>query len=108
MGCCKDCDDAKTFEESFEEGVPYHEEVLTPTIVMREFWADVNPNWLKWHMDEEDREVLVLMPTDWKFQMDNQLPIQLKEGMRFNISAGEYHRLIKGTTDLLVEIHKKS
>ena len=74
---------------------------------MREFWSDVNPNWLKWHTDDEDRDVLVLLPTDWKFQYDDEFPIDLYEGMKFSIEAGKYHRIIKGTSDLLIEVHKK-
>ena len=103
---CKGCEERKKFESSFEEGIPYYETKLTPNIVMREFWSSVNPNWLKWHMDEEDRDVLVLLPTDWKFQYDDELPIDLYEGMTFSITAGKFHRIIKGTTDLLIEVHK--
>ena len=103
---CKDCEERKKFESSFEEGIPYYETKLTTNTITREFPASVNPNWLKWHMDDEDRNILVINETDWKFQMDNEFPIDLNSGMRFSISAGVYHRIIKGSTDLLIEVEK--
>jgi D-lyxose ketol-isomerase len=36
--------------------------------------------------------------------MDNQLPITLKPGDSINITKNTYHRILKGTTDLVVEI----
>ena len=44
--------------------------------------------------------------TNWKFQLDNQLPVSLYESKLF-ISKGTYHRLIKGTGDLVIKIWQK-
>ena len=49
----------------------------------------------------------VISGVGWKFQRDNAFPIQLREGDVFSISAGQYHRLIKGKTDLRIRIHEK-
>lgn len=57
---------------------------------------------LQWHFDEEDRIVKPLNENDWKIQFDNQLPIPLDE--EIFIPKGVYHRVIKGTTDLNVNI----
>jgi hypothetical protein len=39
--------------------------------------------------------------------MDNELPVTLQEGKKYYISAYEFHRIIKGSGDLVVEITKK-
>lgn len=101
-----DCKKIKKFESSFSDGIPYIETRLTPTKFLREFKSSVNPNWLKWHWDEEDREVTVISDTDWKFQFDNELPFKLYDGLTFKIPAGKYHRIISGNQDLTIEIIK--
>lgn len=83
------------FCEQFKDG--YH---------VRKFKSDLNDEDLKWHYDEEDRIMEITHPTDWKFQYDNQLPINLVIYKQYHIPKGEYHRLIKGTGDLEVKILK--
>jgi hypothetical protein len=72
--------------------------------VIREFSPDVPFEDLKWHRDYEDRIVRILEPNDWKYQEDNKLPVPLV-GELF-IPKGLWHRVIKGTTKLKVEIIK--
>jgi len=36
--------------------------------------------------------------------MDNQIPIKLEKGKKILIPEGKYHRLIKGTGDLTLEV----
>jgi hypothetical protein len=43
--------------------------------------------------------------TDWKFQYDNDLPVDLSNKKLF-IPKETYHRLIKGTGDLTLKIFK--
>jgi len=83
---------------------PYTEESLGENIYLRGFSEDTLDEELKWHWDEEDRIVVPLTETDWKFQMDNSLPQTIK-GEIF-IPAGEWHRVIKGTGKLLLRIEK--
>jgi len=71
---------------------------------IRTFSKDVNGYELKWHQDEEDRVVIPLHETDWQVQLDNQLPIKLKEGEEIRIPKYEWHRVIKGSGDLNVKI----
>ena len=42
--------------------------------------------------------------TDWKFQFDNELPVELHPAREIHIPKGRIHRIIKGSGDLIVEI----
>ena len=73
-------------------------------LLIREFSKDVDSDELVWHRDRKDRDVTVLEGTGWQLQMDNRLPFYLTPGMTYHIPKNTYHRVIKGSTDLLVEI----
>lgn len=73
-------------------------------IKTRVFNESVDNHELKWHRDENDRIVKVIKSNGWKFQIDNQLPITLKEGSTFKIPSGVFHRVIKGGGDLIIKI----
>lgn len=83
--------------------IPATQEIKDDKII-RTFSSDVNENELKWHWDEKDRHVRILNHNDWFLQFDNQLPMKLDKGKSVFIKAGEWHRVIKGNTDLKVEI----
>lgn len=83
---------------------PYTEEQIDG-FVIREFSYDTPSFELVWHRDKEDRIVQALHDTDWKFQLDNDIPRRLTEKELF-IPKETYHRLIKGTGDLKVKIFK--
>lgn len=68
----------------------------------RTFKPNVDFDDLQWHFDEQDRIVKPLNENDWKIQFDNQLPVLLNQEVF--IPKGVYHRVIKGTTDLNVNI----
>jgi quercetin dioxygenase-like cupin family protein len=59
---------------------------------------------LHWHRDHNDREVYVVCGKGWKFQKENKMPIELIEGDVININKMDYHRLIKGKTNLILKI----
>ena len=80
---------------------PYTDENTTRT-----FSKDVDPMSLIWHTDQEDRTVTVLEGKGWQFQRDNELPLELKEGVNIFIPKGKIHRVIKGQTDLKLKIKK--
>ena len=82
---------------------PYTEIQQNNTII-RTFSFDLNEEELVWHRDHNDRNVKVLTGEGWKVQMDNQLPKEIKRGDTFFIPKETYHRVIKGTTDLVVKI----
>ena len=72
---------------------------------IREFSSNVDKLDLVWHQDKEDRLVEVLEGEGWKFQRDNNIPVDMKIGDRIFIPEGEIHRIIKGTTDLKIKIN---
>lgn len=59
-----------------------------------------------WHRDKEDRIIEVLSGEGWQLQFQNCLPFLLKEGMKFEIPEGEFHRLLKGYNNLVIRIIK--
>jgi len=82
---------------------PYTE-VLENDYIIREFSGDVNESELIWHRDKQTREIKVLQGDGWKIQMDNRLPEELEKGNNYYIPKMEYHRLIKGKGNLLLQI----
>jgi len=72
---------------------------------IRTFSKDVNTMDLIWHMDDEDRNIEVLEGKGWKFQRDDELPLELTEGIRIFIPRHQVHRVIKGETDLKISIN---
>ena len=86
---------------------PFSEKKVEGKLFLREFKSDVNSVDLVWHQDQENRKVKVIESNGWKLQMDNQLPILLKEGTIYNIPAYEFHRIIKGEGVLKVLVEKK-
>jgi len=85
--------------------LPFKETSLGNNQYIREFAADTNRDVVEeWHRDREDRIVEVIENTDWLFQMDNELPILLKE--KLYIPKENYHRVIMGKGKLIVKITK--
>jgi hypothetical protein len=88
---------------------PYQEIIISKGIietVIRRFPENTEAEELKWHWDEEDRIIHTMNETDWKIQLDNELPKSMKS--KICIPKGKWHRLIKGTGDLqlIVEKHR--
>ena len=84
---------------------PY-QEIQQGEITVRIFKKDVQDDELVWHRDREDREVRVVKGRGWQFQREDCLPILLREGDTIQIKKEEWHRIIKGNSDLIVEIIK--
>ena len=82
---------------------PYSEE-KNGNIVRRTFSNNVSENELIWHRDHEDRIVKIVSETDWLFQFDNELPKKLNVNEEIKIPKNTYHRVIKGSGELVVEI----
>ena len=83
-------------------GKPY-KEFYKDGYIIREFSQQTSAFEFVWHRDKEDRYVETTHETDWQFQLDNQLPQRLSKDKLF-IPKETYHRLIKGTGDLVVKI----
>ena len=71
---------------------------------IRTFDKDVTDNELIWHRDQNDRMVEVVNGYGWKFQFDNELPLDLKPGDILYIKKDRIHRVIKGYSDLTLKI----
>lgn len=84
--------------------LPFKENWISGKESIRIFNQDLFEDELKWHFDEEDRIIESIGETDWRFQFDNNLPIELNSPIK--IKRGEYHRLIKGSGDLKISIKR--
>jgi hypothetical protein len=71
---------------------------------IRVFEDSIDPDELIWHQDREDRLIKVIEANGWGYQLDNQLPLPLEEGQELFIPKMTYHRVIKGTGPLVVEV----
>ena len=83
---------------------PYIDIEITDEYIIREFNENIDPIELLWHRDNESRTVEIIGETDWKIQLDNQLPISLNSPIF--IQRHEWHRVIKGTGSLKLKIYK--
>lgn len=76
--------------------------------LIREFSDKVSSDELVWHRDRADRNVYVKKCEGWKLQLENKLPVTLKQGSVYYIPKNTYHRIIKGRNSLIVEIQESS
>ena len=53
---------------------PYTDIETTDKYIIREFNENVDPIELLWHKDNESRIVEIIGNTDWKIQLDEELP----------------------------------
>lgn len=83
---------------------PYNETVISKNVVQRMFDKDADSSDLCWHRDREKRTVEVIEGEGWSLQLDNCIPMRLVIGRQYNIPKEQYHRLIKGKTNLVLNI----
>jgi len=83
---------------------PYKDIEITDFYIIREFSENIDPIELLWHRDNENRTVEIIGETNWKLQLDNQLPTSINKPIF--IPKHEWHRVIKGTGTLKLKIHK--
>ena len=84
--------------------LPFQENKLSDNVFIREFSQITDSGEFMWHRDREDRIIESIETTDWKIQLDNELPKEINE--KVFIPMGIYHRLIKGTNDLKIKLIK--
>ncbi len=87
---------------------PFEEEKIDEYNFIRTFPADVDEMDLIWHADKENRIITVLEGNGWKFQFDEELPIEMTEGKSISILKGVVHRVIKGNGPLVIKLQKNS
>jgi hypothetical protein len=83
---------------------PYIDIEVTDKYIIREFSENIDPIELLWHRDDENRTVEIIGETNWKVQLDNQLPTSINQPIF--IPKHEWHRVIKGTGNLRLKIYK--
>ena len=86
---------------------PYLDKYVDNKIV-RYFSEEFDDKELIWHRDKKTRDVEVISGDGWQLQMDNELPEDLKKGKIYRIPKMEYHRVIKGTSQLVLKIKEYS
>jgi hypothetical protein len=84
---------------------PYKDIEVTNEYIIREFSENIDPIELMWHRDKEDRLVEIIEETDWKVQLENQLPTSINQPIF--IPKYEWHRVIKGTGNLKLKIYRQ-
>ena len=82
---------------------PYTDIEVTDKYIIREFNENIDPIELMWHRDDEDRTIEILGETNWKLQLDNELPTSLNKPIF--IERHKWHRVIKGDGNLRLKIH---
>lgn len=85
---------------------PYSDQKLNNGVFLRTFNKDVLSEELVWHRDKQNRIVTVVEGEGWLIQMDDQLPEPLIEGREYVIPAFVFHRMKRGTTDLVLRIEE--
>lgn len=85
---------------------PYNNLSIISNYIIREFDKNIDPHELMWHRDLLDRTVTVLEGEGWYFQLENQLPVELKQNNSIFIPRMECHRIIKGISTLKIKIEE--
>ena len=83
--------------------LPFQETKLSDNEFIRVFSQDTDSGEFMWHRDREDRIIESTESTDWKIQIDNELPKVIDKVF---IPMGVYHRVIKGTGNLKIKLQK--
>lgn len=87
---------------------PYTDEKITDNKWIRTFDSSITESEeYIWHIDKNDRSITVIEGNDWKFQFDNELPMNININDRFTVPKMVYHRLIPGKTKLRIEINEE-
>lgn len=86
---------------------PFKETRVSQNVYRRTFSPDLEADDLVWHRDAEDRKIYVVESRGWKFQHDDNLPVDLNPGDVISVEREQWHRVIKGSGALVVEVHKK-
>lgn len=82
--------------------IPYTQ-TKSGDLIVRRFSEDIDPTELMWHRDLRNREIKVLEGSGWKIQIDNELPVDMNSSF---IPKKVWHRVIKGTGNLVIEIRE--
>jgi quercetin dioxygenase-like cupin family protein len=83
------------------------QEVVSGNLRLRTFSRGVDEEELAWHRDARDRRVEVIQSSGWFFQMDDELPVELKTGDVLYVPKEAWHRIARaGKDDLVLKIEE--
>ena len=85
---------------------PYQDNIISEVTKIRIFDENIDPIELMWHRDLKTRQITILEGIGWSYQQEDSLPKQLNPGDQIVIPALEWHRVIKGTTNLKLKIEE--
>ncbi len=85
---------------------PYQDNNITLEKFVRIFKENVDEHDLVWHRDSNDRIIKIIEGNNWKIQYDDSLPMLLEQNHSYYIPQNDYHRLIRGNDNLIIEIHE--
>jgi len=86
--------------------VTYHDINIGKGVFLREFSPEVEESELVWHRDYKTRNVTVIEGKGWKFQYDNELPVELKANDIRYIPGMVFHRIWRGENKLVLKIRE--
>jgi hypothetical protein len=86
----------------------YNDKILREGVFVRHFNKTAVLSESTWHRDQSTRLVEVLEGVGWQIQVDNHVPIQMKEGDVYRIPAAMWHRIIPGRDNLTVLIKEEA
>ena len=84
---------------------PFQQQKIQGKLI-RTFFPDTEEEELKWHQDLKDRKVTIIEDGGWQFQMEDSLPNKLSVAEQIFIPKFVWHRVIKGSGKLIVEIEE--
>jgi quercetin dioxygenase-like cupin family protein len=84
----------------------YQDKHINSQTFIRYFSRDVKEEELVWHRDKKTRKIKVVEGFNWHLQYDNSLPILLSPGDIYTIESEVWHRLLKGDSDLKLQINE--
>jgi hypothetical protein len=82
--------------------LPFNDNQIANNIVERHFSSNIDDVELMWHRDAESRIISSTIKTNWKIQLEDELPKVID--CEIFIEEGRWHRLIKGDGDLILKI----
>lgn len=84
--------------------LPFIEEQIGENVFIRIFSEETDSSEFIWHRDREDRIIESIDMTNWKIQLDNELPKEINSSVFIPMEV--YHRLIKGDGSLKLKVIK--
>lgn len=83
---------------------PYKDLQISSDLKIRTFDPDDIDEESTWHRDKNDRKVVILESAGWKFQREDEMPIQLIPGDVLTIQSHTWHRVLPGSGRLVTLI----